>query len=140
MPPERPAGARNLAVQELARFVAVGLLNTVFGYAIFLLGLRVMGWPASVANTLSYAVSLCLAFVLTRRFVFRKVSGSSGATAWRFLVSFAIAFAINQAVLWLLLAVDLRPEIAQLGAMVSYTCVFFILNKFFVFRRASAPS
>jgi putative flippase GtrA len=123
---------------ELSRFIVVGLINTAFGYAIFWLGLRMLGLPAQLANTLSYAISLCLAFVLSRAFVFRDTATKGSTAAWRFLVAFATAFAINQAVLWLLLALSWRAEIAQVGAMVSYTVVFFILNKFFVFRHASA--
>lgn len=134
--PGASAAARMLALRELGRFAVVGVLNTAFGYAIFWVGLRVLGLTAPLANTLSYAISLCLAFVLTQRYVFRAATAQGGAP-WRFLVAFAIAFAINQAVLWLLLALAWRAEIAQMGAMVSYTIVFFILNKFFVFRRQS---
>lgn len=124
---------------ELARFILVGLVNTAFGYAIFWLGLHFLGLSAPLANALSYAISLCLSFVLTRRFVFRGAAAApASAAAWRFIVAFAVAFGINQAVLWLLLALGWRAEIAQLGAMVSYTVVFFMLNKFFVFRRATA--
>lgn len=129
------AGERALALRELGRFLVVGVLNTAFGYAIFWFGLHVLGLSAPVANTLSYAISLCLSFLLTRRFVFRATAAPAHAAAWRFVAAFAIAFAINQAVLRLLLALDWRAEIAQLGAMVSYTVVFFILNKFLVFRR-----
>lgn len=131
------AGSRAAALREMGRFVVVGLVNTAFGYAIFWLGLRLLGLSAHAANTLSYAISLCLSFVLTRRFVFRAQAGPAHQAAWRFLLAFGIAFAVNQAGLWLLLYLAWRAEIAQLGAMVSYTIVFFILNKFFVFHRPS---
>lgn len=128
---------RGGAIRELARFVVVGIVNTAFGYAIFWLGLHLMGMSPQMSNTFGYAVSLCFSFVLTRYFVFRAGDAPGGAAAWRFAIAFALAFGLNQAVLWLLLALSWRAEIAQLGAMVSYTLLFFILNKFFVFRRAS---
>lgn len=139
---ERSAGAdevnsRTNAVRELGRFLVVGIVNTAFGYGIFWLGLHALGLSAPVSNALSYAISLCLSFVLTRTFVFRDNGKRSGGAAWRFIAAFAIAFAVNQAVLWILLRLSLRAEIAQLCAMASYTIVFFGLNKFFVFQRAS---
>ena len=123
------------AVGELLRFAIVGVLNTAFGYAVFWVGLKLLGLSPQLANMLGYAVSLCLAYVLTRKFVFAPTSGQRAA--WRFIVAFAVAFALNQAVLWLLLhAAGWRAELAQLGAMISYTIIFFLLNKFFVFRAA----
>lgn len=124
---------------ELMRFALVGVVNTLFGYAVFWVGLRYLGLAPGVANALSYAVSLGLAFVLTRAFVFRGAARApAAAAAWRFALAFALAFGLNQAVLWLLLhGVGWPAEVAQIGAMVSYTVVFFALNKFFVFRSGS---
>jgi putative flippase GtrA len=126
---------RAAALRELVRFAIVGVINTTFGYAMFWIGLRVVGLSPGWANAVCYALSLCLSFLLMRYFVFRSGQSSSGAAALRFGVAFGGAFLVNQAVLWLLLRASVRAEFAQVGAMISYTVVFFLANKFFVFSR-----
>lgn len=135
------AGSSRAAVlRELLRFFIVGVLNTASGYAIFWVLLKLLGLSPQWANAVTYAISLCIAFVMTRNFVFRASAVSARNTVWRYLLAFGAAFAVNQAVLWLLLRTGLRAEFAQLGAMVSYTIVFFILNKLFVFQPTPAAT
>ncbi|MNG31690.1 GtrA-like protein [compost metagenome] len=52
----------------------------------------------------------------------------------RFILAFLVSFLINQIVLITLhRALDIRAEIAQLLAMGTYTVIFYMLNKRFVF-------
>lgn len=115
------------------RYGVVGVANTCVGYAIFWVGLRVIGLAPGTANAVGYALSLCLSFVLNRHFVFNTAPLARHA-AWRFALSFGLAFSLNQALLWALLRGGRSAEIAQLFAMVAYTVVFYLLSKFFVFR------
>lgn len=125
-------------MNELIRYGAVGVVNTCVGYAIFWVGLRLFGLPPNVANAITYAISLCLSFVLSRYFVFTAAAPARHA-AFRFALAFCIAFSLNQMVLFGLTHSGwLIPEIAQLFAMVSYTVAFYLLSKFFVFRDATA--
>jgi putative flippase GtrA len=125
-------------LNELLRYGAVGVVNTCFGYAVFWAGMRLCGLAPGTANAVSYASSLCLTFLLSRYFVFNSAPPAKHA-AWRFVLAFCIAFAINQAVLWgLLQGGSLSPAIAQLFSMVAYTVVFFLLSRFFVFRDTRA--
>jgi putative flippase GtrA len=122
------------AKAELLRYALVGVFNTLLGYGIFLLALRYFGLSPAVANAVSYAVALLAAFVLNRLYVFQHAP-FSWRSVLRFITAFALAFGINQWVLWALLRWTVRAEFAQIAAMVTYTLVFYVLNKFFVFSR-----
>ena len=126
-------------MKQLVRYGAVGVINTCVGYAIFLAGLRLFGLAPHMANVISYALSLCLAFGLNRCFVFTSAPTARHA-AWRFALAYCGAFLVNQAMLWgLLQGTVLAPESAQLCAMVAYSVVLYLLSKFFVFRAMSPP-
>ena len=125
---------------ELARFIRFGLAgaaNTLVGLGIIAaldLGLHVR--PA-IANAVGYAIGIALSFVLSRQFVFRSRQPAK-TTAPRFLISAAIAFAVNQAVLAAaghLLGGDPALRFAaQVCAMCSYTLTLFLLGRFWIFK------
>lgn len=124
--------------KQFLKYLMAGVVNTVVGYGVFLVALRGLNWSPEAANALGYAFGLCVAFLLNRFFVF-VVSGSASASALRFIVSFALAFAINQAALFVCYRLLLIPaEIAQIFAMVVYTVVFYLLNKHYAFRTPRA--
>jgi putative flippase GtrA len=127
---------------ELVRYLIAGVVNTLAGYLVFLGALRVAGLDIVVANVLSYAAGLMVAFVLNRAFVF-KDSVHSRAAVLKFLAGFAVAFAVNSGVLRLAHGVlGLRAELAQLCAMAAYTITFYLINKHVVFagRRGNDPT
>lgn len=125
---------------ELAQFLRFGLsgvVNTLIGLGIIAaldLGLHVK--PA-IANAAGYAVGIALSFVLSRQFVFRSQLPAKTA-APRFLISAAIAFAMNQAVLaaagGFLGSDPVFRLIAQVCGMISYTLTLFVLGRFWVFK------
>jgi putative flippase GtrA len=118
---------------ELVRYLIAGVVNSLTGYLVFLGALRLAGLDMAVANVLSYAAGLMVAFVLNRAFVF-KDSVHTRAAALKFLAGFAVAFAVNSGVLHLAHgALGLRAELAQLCAMAAYTVTFYLINKHVVF-------
>lgn len=127
--------------RQFVRFVIAGAINTAIGYGLFLVGHFALALHASIANGVAFALSLVIAYWLYHRFVFRPDSqnppndtSKDPAQPLRFAVSVAGAFALNQGVLWLGLAVGAPAPISQLAAMASYTASMFALNKVFVFR------
>lgn len=119
---------------ELARYLLSGVVNTLAGYTAFLLALHGLGLGVFAANAASYAVGLTVAYTLNIVFVFRGSRHSGGALA-RFLSGFALAYGVNLVVLQLAHAVlGLRPELAQVAAMVAYTGSFYLINRYFVWR------
>lgn len=115
------------------KFIFAGVANTAIGYGVFLLLVTLLDMNPSYANAIGYVIALIAAFVLNKTFVFNQsITGRS--TIPKFIVAFGIAFGINQLVLissYRLAGLD--PKIAQVFAMISYTVVFYILNKKFVF-------
>ena len=134
------AEALGSASEEFARFVrfgVAGLANTVVGFGIITaldIGMHVR--PA-IANTAGYAVGIALSFILSRHFVFRsrRAAKSSGP---RFLISAAIAFIANLAVLTVAghLLGDAAPFrlAAQALGMSVYTLTLFMLGRFWAFK------
>ncbi|MCG8345818.1 MAG: GtrA family protein [Chlorobiales bacterium] len=124
-------------VGEIIRYLFAGMVNTAAGYGTFLLLLHGMLWGPWYANAGSYAIGLLVAYTLNLQFVFRYSSHSKGAVL-KFIVGFAISYALNLVVMHLMLSeVKLRPEFAQLFAMASYTISFYLFNKFFVWAAQS---
>lgn len=115
------------------KFIFAGVANTAIGYGVFLLLVTLLDMNPSYANAIGYVIALIAAFILNKTFVFNQ-STTDRSTIPKFIVAFGIAFGINQLVLisgYRLAGLD--PKIAQVFAMISYTVVFYILNKKFVF-------
>jgi putative flippase GtrA len=121
---------------EFTRYVGAGLVNTAVGYLVFLAVLHLAHAPPLVANIASYAVGLCVAYLLNLVFVFRGAR-HSGTALGRFLSGAALAWLINAAVLETGIRVlRLAPELAQLIAMAAYTVSFYLINRHLVWARA----
>ncbi|MEM9784495.1 MAG: GtrA family protein [Pseudomonadota bacterium] len=119
---------------QALRFGAVGVLNTLAGLGTIYIAM-LAGVAPVPANMIGYAIGLAVSYTLNRRYTFRggRVEGS----AVRFLITFAVAYAVNMALL--LGAIDamrVDPYLAQLIASVGYTVTFFLLSKFYVFTGA----
>ncbi|HET9651933.1 MAG TPA: GtrA family protein, partial [Usitatibacter sp.] len=66
---------------QFVRFLIVGGVNTLFGYAVFA-GLVLAGMPPMPALVLTYVVGVLFNFFTTRRFVF--AASGRGAALLRF--------------------------------------------------------
>jgi putative flippase GtrA len=120
-------------LNEFSRYIIAGVVNTATGYGIFWALLKSTSLGPEIANSIGYAIALGVAFILNRVFVFEGAR-IFAAAATRFVIAFAIAFLLNQAVLFILFRLlSVRPEIAQIFAMATYTVTFYLLNKHFVF-------
>jgi putative flippase GtrA len=127
---------RRPGVALVSRFVLAGILNTLVGLSVTLvldLGLRA---PPAAANAAGYAVGICVSWLLQRRFVFRSDEAGWAAKA-RYLATIAIAFGLNQAVLWampqLVGAAPPARALSQVVAMATYTLTQFALFRVWVF-------
>lgn len=120
---------------EFHRYLAAGLLNTAIGYASFLIALHALGLTPITSNGISYAIGLLSAYIMNGAFVFKK-SRHSIESLLRFILGFFIAYAINIGTLHSSTEyIGLRPEIAQIFAMASYTISFYFINKYFVWKK-----
>lgn len=123
---------------QILKYIVVGVLNTLVGYGVFFILFRILHVTPEIANTIGYILALSVAFLLNRTYVF-KGDVLISRTIPRFLSAFAIAFSINQLVLiFFYRYLDFAAEISQVPAMISYSLVFFALNKYFVFSGSAA--
>lgn len=122
---------------SLLRFAAVGVLNTVVGLAAVLAAGRYLGAGAFAANAIGLATGFVVGYLANRRWTFRSTA-SVAMTAPRYLVAFAAAYALNAAILALLLrSAGWPPLAAQAAALTAYSLAFYRLCRWMVFRAAA---
>jgi putative flippase GtrA len=115
----------------LPKFLSVGVVNTLFGYGTIFLCMALGAGPF-VSNIVGYAVGLCVSFALSKAWVFRS-EGRSLGQAMRFIASFAVAYAVNLAALWVALGIGIWPVLAQVVAGIFYSAVMYGLSRYWVF-------
>jgi len=120
-------------MKQLSRFVLVGALNTLLGYAVIFGCMYVAGLGPEISNVLGYAVGLLTSYVLNRTFTFGS-RARVGREAFRFVTVFLAAYALNFAVLLILVRVaGMHAGASQLLAGVFYLGAFYLLSRHFVF-------
>lgn len=118
---------------QFVKYSFVGIFNTLFGYSIFFLLVRLVGLIPEISNAVAYFVSLLFSFIFNKTYVFNLDINSPGYLK-RFLVAFLFSLFANQLVLsFFYHVIGLDSEIAQIPAMVIYSLIFYILNKYYVF-------
>jgi putative flippase GtrA len=116
------------------KYIFAGVANTAIGYGVFLALLALFNTNPAYANAIGYGVALIAAFILNKIFVFNQ-STTDRSTIPKFILAFAISFAINQLILFIVYrGMGVPAEIAQVFAMSSYTVAFYLFNKEFVFN------
>jgi putative flippase GtrA len=124
-------------VKEFSRFVAVGIANTLLGYAVIFAFMYLARWSPEASNAAGYGVGLLMSYLMNRSFTFRS-SNNRGPEFIRFLVVFALAYGVNFAVLALSLYVLSTPAwMAQILAGIAYVATSFLLNRAYVFSASA---
>ena len=128
-------------------FLLVGGFNTLFGYALFALFTWLIGMPltprigealsADVVLLPSHIVSVVVAFVLYRRFVFR-VRGHVARDLLRFESVYLVAIGVNLVLLPLLVHFARLPSlVAQALIVIVTTLISYFGHRDFSFRRGA---
>jgi putative flippase GtrA len=119
---------------QLARFLSVGVANTVVGLGTIWALIGWGGWADGPANLAGYMVGLVCSFVLNRRWTFAH-EGSWWPALCRFVLVFAVAYAANLVAFFALRdGFSVNPYLAHALATVPYTLLFFIGSRLFAFR------
>jgi len=132
--------AKRVLADQRVRFVIVGGINTVLSFALFTLFqltvgryLGRFGYLASLV--FSYAIAMCVAFVLHRKYVF-KVKGNTLVDFGRFVVTNAVGMGLNAIILPLMVeGSGLDPIISQAITQFLVAIASYLLHKHFSFRR-----
>jgi putative flippase GtrA len=112
------------------RFLFVGALNTLFGYAVFAL-LVYLAVPYQVALLLALIIGVAFNFLTTGAVVF---DGLLADAIPRFVVVYAAMYVFNLAILTVLVEVGLDKIVAQAVCLLIVAPVTYVALKRFVFR------
>ena len=121
---------------RFARYLLVGGLNTLWGYALIFGFMWGLGWSPEASNVAGYAIGLVTSYVLNRIFTFRSTAPKAGEFS-RFVAIFLIAYLANLAVLAFLVRVaGVHAGVSQVVAGAVYVVGSYLLNRSFTFRSA----
>ncbi|MCB2096842.1 MAG: GtrA family protein [Parvularculaceae bacterium] len=108
---------------RFARFVAVGLINTAFGYAVYAL-LVLAGLGAQAALICSFSIGVLWNYFTTARFVF-EVSGYDRLPAYA--GCYIVIYLLNAAALRAALIAGVHPLAAQAILLPAAAILSFVL-------------
>ena len=109
---------------EFARFLVAGGVNTLAGYAVYLLLLGLCPYP--VAYTLAYVFGIALAYGLTCVYVFREPTRLR--TAMHFPVVYVVQYVVGLSMLVALVGLGVGPRVAPILVVVCTTPLTFIMS------------
>jgi putative flippase GtrA len=121
-------------IRQAVKYGIVGISNTIVTATVIWVMMKLFGCPAVLSNITGYIAGLLNSFILNKQWTF-KSSDSWTGSAIRFGTVFAICYLLQ---LGLLLYLNKRlstdPYYNQLIAMVFYTIINFLMNKFYTFK------
>lgn len=121
--------SRNIA--QFGKFLAVGVINTVFGYLIFVL-LTLLGFDPLMALLLTYLIGVPVNYFTTGKLVF---DGSSFRSWLLFALSYVAIYGVNFGALTLLMQCGVSQLVAQAIAVPFIAILSFLIFKNIVFRK-----
>ncbi|HMS73541.1 MAG TPA: GtrA family protein [Baekduia sp.] len=121
--------------RQLARFVAVGASGYVVNLAVFALMVEGLDADHRLGAVVAFLVAVTNNFVWNRVWTFSAHGGHAGSQAWKFLTVSCGAFAVNLALLELLISAGLAELPSQAIAVAAATPFNFLGNKLWTFQR-----
>lgn len=127
---------------KLLKFLAVGVLNTLFSALVMFLLYNLAGFGYWGSSAVSYVLGAILSFFLNKKFTFQN-EDSLWKTALRFALSVAVCYLLAYSIAkplitWALAGMQLETsaveQISMLGGMVLYTLFNYVAQRFFAFR------
>lgn len=129
------AGDRRGLLDQLVRFVAVGLLGAIVDLSVYTLALH-LGVPTTAARALSFIAGTTTAYVLNRRWAFQVESSAKRATGFALLygTTFFVILGVNALALAVLPDGSWRVTLAWALSQGFGTAVNFVMLRLVVFR------
>lgn len=93
---------KNSTMVQLIKYALVGVMNTLLTLTVIFLCKSVLGVNPYVSNALGYFIGLVNSFLWNRAWVFHAADGKIHHQAVRFLIGFAVCYAIQFFVVWCL--------------------------------------
>lgn len=115
---------------QFLRFLAVGVLNTAFGYGLFAIFLAI---------SLHYSLALALATVLGVLFNFKTFGAlvfrsHDNKRIFRFILVYVVVYSVNVAGIALLARIQISPFWGGAAMLLPCALLAFVLQKKFVFN------
>lgn len=123
---------RRILEESGPRYLIVGCLNTVVGYAVFFACLR-LHQPYLMALVWSYVIGGAHSYVWNRRWTFRSKQ-AIGPQLPRFIFITSVTYLLNAVLLRLLVEGGLPPTIAQVLCLFATTLSGYLGHKLWSFR------
>lgn len=120
-----------ISFSQFAKFITVGVLNTVVGYVIYA-GLIISDFSTANALILTYVIAVPFNFLTTGKLVF---DSKHLEPLVRFILSYVVIFTINWVLLHLLINFGIGRLIAQAITLPFIAILSFLIFKYTVFRR-----
>ncbi|SEO69504.1 GtrA family protein [Trujillonella endophytica] len=129
------AGGRRGLVDQLVRFVAVGLLGAVVDLSVYSLALH-LDVETTLARALSFVAGTTTAYVLNRRWAFQVEGSAKRATGFAILygTTFFVILGVNALALAALPDSSWRVTLAWAISQGFGTAVNFVMLRLVVFR------
>jgi putative flippase GtrA len=128
--------ARLGLLRKASTFAAVGVINTLVDFGVFMAAWKVLGLPLVPANLIAWIVAVSGSYVLNSFITFAAESGRK--LTWRayltFVASGVVGFLGNTAVLWAA-SFFVPVVLAKVFAIGASFVINFSLSHFVVFRR-----
>jgi putative flippase GtrA len=118
----------NAADRRIARFIVLGAVNTVLGYAVYAV-LIVLGMVPQLALVVSFAFGIVRNYFTTARLVFGQ-RGFQRLPAY--LLGYVTIYVVNAGLLHLVLICGLAPLVAQ-AVLLPFVAVFAYVLLSYVF-------
>lgn len=122
----------HLSVEQrrFIKFLLVGVLNTLFGYAVFALFVY-LGFHYSLASLLSTILGVLFNFRTTGRLVFNNRNNS---LLWRFAMVYTVVYGCNVGLLRVMDGYSINMYVAGAVVVFPLALLSYFLNKRFVFE------
>lgn len=121
----------SVPIAQLWRFLAVGVLNTLFGYALYA-ALVAIGLQMFVAQIVGTVIAVAFNYVTYSRHVFQ----SAPASRLRFVLSYALNYLVSLAMLAIAATAFPSPYLAGFVATLVTAAINFVVLRRFVFAPA----
>jgi putative flippase GtrA len=122
------------SIIQFVKFGIVGVSNTLLTAGVIWILMKVFYCSDYISNLAGYIIGLINSFIWNRKWTFESKS-KVGVTVFKFIVTFAISYLFQLGNLYLLLHfTHIDSYISQLLSIVVYTCINFVLNKYYTFK------
>lgn len=114
---------------QLARYYVAGIINLVFGYALFA-ALVWLGLEVFAAQALGYVIGVMFNYVTYSRIAFTDNQGDKLS----FVLSYVVNYLLSVACLWLALEIVPSPYVAGAIVTLAVSLINYLVLRRFVFR------